>query len=151
MSKTVLFQTIQFIICTEFFSPYLVLPLPAKGHSLGVLFLCREAVGVFPGSSRRGNSDSMVIFWGKRRMQLLDIFSLIMCLYTALHNRRSVSSNVIVFYTSAGILSRSVAFCFYFFFQYRIKFFTFLLSSSWLTAFSFTLPATNRDARLIWV
>ena len=49
-------------------------------------------------------------FLGKRRMQPFVHLSIVFCLYTALQNRSSKSSNFFVIHTSRGTLSRLAAF-----------------------------------------
>ena len=47
-------------------------------------------------------------FWGK--IQLFVHFALVFCFLTVLHNRRSISSNILVFHSSGNISSKSAAF-----------------------------------------
>ena len=51
-----------------------------------------------------------LFFMGKGRLYLFVNFSFVFCLYGALHNRRRMSSNYLVFFTSGGISSRPSVF-----------------------------------------
>ena len=54
-------------------------------------------------------SDSEVSFLEKRRMQAFVHLSIVFCLYSELHHRRSISSNFLIFQTFEGISSRRVS------------------------------------------
>ena len=52
----------------------------------------------------------MLLFFMKAKIYPFIYFSIVFCLYTALHDQRSMSSNFLVFNISGGILLRPVAF-----------------------------------------
>ena len=56
-------------------------------------------------------------FLDKKEIQPFTHFSILFCLYIVLHNRSSMSSNFLIFYTSGGISLRPTAFLILIFFS----------------------------------
>ena len=73
--------------------------------------------------------DSVITFLRKGNEAAVCLF-IVFCLYTALYNRRNISSNFLVFHTSGCISSRSAAFLFLFYFFFIFIFFSNTSSSS---------------------